>query len=66
MSLQEHIGLLASIVRKDYPTARRYVTASGFNFASFEDFIAKNQLSGWLYSALVVSPVAEWLPGTGA
>ena len=41
MSLQEHIGLLASIVRKDYPTGRRYVTTAGFDFASFEAFIAR-------------------------
>ena len=62
MSRQEHIELLASIVREDFPMTRRHLTTIGFDFAAFEGFIATNQLSGCLYSLLVTSPAGKWFP----
>ena len=62
MTGHESIGLLTAVVRQDWPAARHCVTAGAFDFAFFESFIARNQLSGYLYSALMSSPAAEWFP----
>ena len=62
MSLQENIGVLTSLVRQDFEKFRAFVSASTFDFPSFERFIVQNQLSGYLYALLASSPARDLFP----
>jgi hypothetical protein len=62
MALQKHIDVLSAIVKQDYPTLHNLLAAGTLDIVSFESFLSQNQVSGYVYSALVDMRAVELFP----